>query len=70
MLMKQVISGKYLKLYATSRSYMLKTFGQIRGEDIYKALSVDHKHKLGINIVETFPTGIFLSLFPEIFDNR
>lgn len=68
MLMKQVISGRYLKLYATSRSYMLKTFGQIRGEDIYKALSQNKKHLLGVNIIETFPTGIFLSLFPDIFE--
>jgi len=70
MLMKQVIQGRYLKLYATSRSYMLKAFGQIRGEDIYKILSKESKLILGKNVVETFPTGIFLSLFPEIFDKR
>jgi len=70
MLMKEVIRGRYLKLYATSRSYMLKTFGQIRGEDIYQALSKESRLVLGENIIETFPTGIFLSLFPEIFDKR
>lgn len=70
MLMKEVIRGRYLKLYATSRSYMLKAFGQIRGEDIYNALSKESRLVLGENIIETFPTGIFLSLFPEIFDKR
>lgn len=70
MLMKQVIQGRYLKLYATSRSYMLKTFGQIRGEHIYKLLVNECNVELGKDIVETFPTGVFLSLFPEIFDRR
>ncbi len=65
LLMKTCIHNRYLKLYATSRSYMLKTFKVIRGENILKKLP---DFELGKTIVETYPTGIYLSLYPELFD--
>ncbi len=70
LLMKTPIHGKYLKLYATSKKYMLSTFGAIRGQDIYKELEEVHGFSLGSHIVETFPTGVFLSLFPELYNMK
>jgi|LGVE01.1.fsa_nt_gb predicted RNase H-like nuclease len=68
LLMKKKINGKYLKLYATSRSYMMKTFKAIRGEVILDDLKDDFI--LGEHITETYPTGVFLSLFPNLFDDK
>lgn len=70
LLMKTPIHGKHLKVYATSTKYMLSTFGTIRGQDIYKELEEVHGFSLGNQIVETFPTGIFLSLFPDLYDMK
>ncbi|MCH4888134.1 DUF429 domain-containing protein [Acidaminobacter sp. JC074] len=67
LLMKTPIHGRYLKLYATSRSYMLRVFQTIRGEKILEKVS---SLKLGKDIVETYPTGIYLSLFPDLFENK
>lgn len=69
-LMKTRINGSYLKLYATSRKYMLSTFSTIRGEDIYRSLHDNHNFTLGNDIIETFPTGIYLSLFPNLFSHK
>lgn len=63
LLMKTKIHNRHLKLYATSRSYMLRQFKDIRGENLSKLLS---QHVL----LETYPTGIYLSLFPDLYDNR
>lgn len=64
--MKTSIHKRYLKLYATSRTYMLRAFGAIRGEKILKLSELE----LSKTIYETYPTGIFLSLFPELYDNK
>lgn len=69
LLMKHKINNKYLKLFATSRSYMLRTFKAIRGESIHHLLK-EEGYKLGMNLTETYPTGIFLSLMPELFDDK
>lgn len=61
LLMKHKIHGKHLKLYATSRAYMDRVFGGVRGERL-SGLS-DH-------VYETYPTGIFLSLMPDLFDQK
>lgn len=63
LLMKTRIHGRQLKLYATSRSYMNRTFGGVRGELLGKLLGSDQ-------VYETYPTGIFLCLMPHLFDNR
>lgn len=69
LLMKTAIHGKYLKLYATSRAYMMRVFKAIRGETL--RLSLENRgFVLGDNLMETFPTGIYLSLFPDRFDSR
>jgi len=59
LLMKTALKGTYLKLYATSKTYMLKTFGEIRGQDISR---ICHHNKLESKLIETYPTGIFLIL--------
>ena len=69
LLMKHAIHNRYLKLYATSRSYMLRTFKSIRGEALYQML-LENGFILGKDLTETYPTGIFLSLMPELFDNK
>lgn len=66
LLMQTKIHKRYLKLYATSRSYMLRVFGAIRGERLLRL----SKLELGKTIFETYPTGIFLSLFPDIYDQK
>lgn len=68
-LMKTRINGSYLKLYAASRSYMMKTYKALRGEDLYLRLK-NSGFTACHDIVETFPTGIFLSLFPDLYSYR
>lgn len=68
MLMKRKINNRYLKLYATSRTYMTRAFGGIRGENILNGLKGEFI--LGKTITETYPTGIYLSLFPHLFDHK
>jgi predicted RNase H-like nuclease len=67
-LMKTKINNRYLKLYATSRTYMTKVFGGIRGENILEGLK--DEFVIGKTITETYPTGIYLSLFPHLFDHK
>lgn len=69
LLMKTKIHGRHLKLYATSRQYMTRTFGCIRGEALREQLEVKG-FKLGDDLIETYPTGIFLSLCPTLFNHR
>jgi len=69
-LMRTPIHGRYLKLYATSRSYMNRTFGGIRGEEIIKLVSRSKSNAVMDRVYETYPTGVFLSLFPQLFDHR
>lgn len=66
LVMKTAINSRYLKLYATSRSYMLRVFNAIRGENLLAMTGMT----LGTDILETYPTGIFLSLFPEQYESR
>lgn len=67
-LMKTKINNRHLKLYATSRTYMTRAFGGIRGENILNGLKGEFV--LGKTITETYPTGIYLSLFPHLFDHK
>lgn len=69
-LMKTKINGSHLKLYATSRTYMMRAFKCIRGENIRKLLEKEEGIILGETLFETYPTGIYLSLFFDIFLNK
>lgn len=66
LLMRTKINGRHLKLYATSRTYMKRVFGSIRGEEIISKVDQSLKEQ----IIETYPTGIFLSLFPDLFEDK
>jgi len=74
-LMREKIHGKNLSLYTCSRSFMLKHYGIVRGEEVIRAirnrmpdfsLTGDPRNKKHV-IMETFPTGITLGLFPVAF---
>lgn len=67
LLMRHPFHGTYLKLFATSRSYMMRAYGCIRGERIVQHLK---GHNLNDNLLETFPTGVYLVLFPDLYPNK
>lgn len=75
------INGKCLSVYASSRSYLTRTFGSIRGENLLKACKyafpntmlggVPHQLSPSANMespifAETFPTGIVQGLFASM----
>lgn len=75
-LMRSRIHGHRLFAFNSNRSYLNRTFGDIRGEtlmeEIMKSLS---DIRIGFdreasNIVETFPTGICCGLFPQVYPIR
>lgn len=74
-LMSQKIHGHNLSLFVASRSYLERTFGQIRGEllmnQILKEIpgvSVEETAIPGRStIIETFPSAVCCGLFPEIY---
>lgn len=65
------INGRCISVYASSRSYLTRTFGTIRGENLRNTLMAGlPKLKLGGSplsnahiLAETFPTGIVQGLF-------
>lgn len=75
LIMKNKIHGKRLFVFNCSRSFLLKTYGHIRGEEVVSAIQKRNKNFKIIwdkthnnySIFETFPTGICLGLFPEAF---
>ncbi|MDQ7095468.1 DUF429 domain-containing protein [Desulfosporosinus sp. PR] len=77
-IMREKIHGRNLSVFTCSRRFMLKHFGAVRGEEVVKtiqkrmpafALTGDLSNKEHV-IVETFPTGITLGLFPDAFQVR
>ena len=74
-LMRAKIHGKNMSLFNCSRSFMIKHYGIVRGEEVVRAirnrmpafsLTSDPRNKKHV-IMETFPTGITLGLFPDAF---
>jgi|GEM_PF-56833 len=74
-IMREKIHGKNLSVFTCSKSFMLNHFGVVRGEEVVKAirkrmpafaLTGDLTNKKHV-IIETFPTGITLGLFPDAF---
>ena len=74
-LMRAKIHDKNLSLFNCSRSFMLNHYGIVRGEEVVRAirnrmpdfsLNCDPRNKKHV-IMETFPTGITLGLFPDAF---
>ena len=69
-LMKYRFHGRSVKVFATSREYMKRHYGGIRGEELLRELESNCGLKLGESVVETFPTGIVISLFPHLYDRK
>jgi len=74
LIMKNKIHGKRLYVFNCSRSFLLRTYGHIRGEELSRAIKgrnkdfkITWKNHNNYFIFETFPTGICLGLFPEAF---
>jgi len=74
-IMREKIHGKNLSVFTCSKSFMLNHFGVVRGEEVVKAirkrmpafaLTGDLSNEKHV-IIETFPTGITLGLFPDSF---
>ena len=74
-IMREKIHGKNLSVFNCSRIFMLNHYGVVRGEEVVKAirnrmpafsLTGDLTNKKHV-IIETFPTGITLGLFPDAF---
>ncbi len=72
--MRYKIHGHHLSLFVASRGFLLRNFGVIRGEvlmnkimdaipSVKSSSTFDNEHSV---IVETFPSGICLGLFPEL----
>jgi predicted RNase H-like nuclease len=74
-IMSEKIHGRNLSVFTCSRDYMIRTYGGIRGEEVVKRIQEllpDFTLTYDINaqphsIIETFPTGIVLGLFPDAF---
>ena len=69
-LMKYRFHGRTVKVFATSRDYMKRHYGGIRGEKLLKELENSCRLKLGESVVETFPSGVVISLFPHLYDRK
>lgn len=74
-IMREKIHGRNLSVFTYSKSFMLNHFGVVRGEEVVKAirkripafaLTGDLSSEKHV-IIETFPTGITLGLFPDAF---
>lgn len=72
-LMKSRIHGHRLYAFQSNRTFLTKTFGEIRGETLMNMIINQLPNiKVGFEpphsgVVETFPTGIYCGLFPEIY---
>lgn len=73
--MRNKIHGHNLSLFVASRSYLTKTFGEIRGETLLK-LILNEIPGIEINtmvseekstVIETFPSAVCCGVFPEIY---
>lgn len=74
-IMKQKIHERNLSVFTCSRQYLINTYGSVRGEQVVAqirglmpefVLTTDARSN-DFNIIETFPTGICLGLFPEFY---
>ena len=74
-IMSEKIHGRNLSVYSCNREYMAKTYGSIRGEKVVsEIMQLVPEFVLTPNIndkshciIETFPTGICLGLFPDAY---
>jgi predicted RNase H-like nuclease len=64
-LMRHRFHGRSVKVFATSRSYMKKTYGCIRGEMLREVLEERCGVRFGYDLCETFPTAVVAGCFPD-----
>jgi predicted RNase H-like nuclease len=64
LLMRTRFHGHRVSMFATSRSYMEKTYGGVRGEELAAVLEARLNLKFTRDLCETFPTAICAGLFP------
>ena len=70
-MMRAMINGQRLRAFNANRNYFTKVFGEIRGETLMHMIQSEIPAiQIGFDkrkscIVETFPTGIVIGLFPE-----
>ncbi len=77
-LMKTKIHGHRIYAFITNRSFMLRTFKQLRGETLVghiqerlpEATYALEAQDQGVVVQETFPTGICCGLFPDAYPIR
>lgn len=75
LMMRDNFHGHRLQAFNSNRSYLEKVFKVLRGEEIVKlVLQACHEAKVThvfgdapIRMIETFPTGICVGLFPELY---
>jgi len=74
-IMSEKIHGRNLSVYTCNRDYMTKAYGTIRGENVVSRIKqavpdfvlVPNSRDKSHCIIETFPTGICLGLFPDAY---
>ena len=65
--MRNKIHGHNLTLFVASRSYLTKTFGEIRGETLPGIEINTMVSEEKSTVIETFPSAVCCGLFPEIY---
>ena len=75
LMMRDRFHGHSIQAFNSNRHYLLKTFGDIRGEEIYKLLKVVEAStkvtnvfgNCRVRVMEVFPTGVSVGMFPELY---
>lgn len=74
-LMSEKINGHRVFLFIVSRGYLIRNFGQIRGETLINLIK-NEIHDISVEeapiaekstIIETFPSAVCCGLFPDIY---
>ena len=75
LMMRDQFHGHRLQAFNSNRQYLEKVFGDIRGEEIYRALRerttgvrvTDVFGQGQLRLMEVFPTGVVLGMLPELY---
>lgn len=66
MLMRHSFHGTHVKMFATSRNFMLRRYGGIRGERLAEEFRRSAVGEFPRSLSETYPAAAIASLFPGI----
>lgn len=75
MMMRDRFHGHRLQAFNSNRKYLIKAFGDIRGECIWQMIKLwEPQTKVTdifgsgcVRLMEVFPTGVCLGMFPELY---